>query len=285
MKPVKIISDSTCDLSEALIKKYDIQIVPLYVTLGQESLADGVTVTPGDIYRYFEQTKQTPKTAAATVEDFHAAFEPYAKEGRDIVFIGISSKMSATVGQAQLAANDFPDIRIRCIDSQNLSSGIGLSVLAACELAEQGLTADAIHAQIMDRVARVRSSFVIDTMTFLYHGGRCSAVKAYGATLLKIKPQISVTDGSMHPSEKFRGGIAHVARQYAERALANLPSIDPRRVFITYTQDTDEAVIRAVREVLDAKAYFEEVLETTAGCVITSHCGRNVIGVLYTLKP
>ncbi|HML48530.1 MAG TPA: DegV family protein, partial [Clostridia bacterium] len=198
MKPVKIISDSTCDLSEDLKQRYDVQIVPLYVTLGQESFTDGLTITPGDIYRYFEQTKQTPKTAAATVADFYAAFEPHAKEGRDIVFIGISSKMSATVSQAELAAKEFPGIRIRCIDSQSLSSGIGLSVLAACDLAEQGLTADEIASRIHAMVPRVRASFVIDTMTFLYYGGRCSAVKAYGATLLKIKPQISVTDGSMH---------------------------------------------------------------------------------------
>lgn len=284
MKPVKIIADSTCDLTDALKERYDVQIVPLYVTLGQDSFTDGLSVTPGDIYRYFEQTKQTPKTAAATVADFYTVFEPYAKEGRDIVFIGISSKISTTVSQAQLAAREFPNIRIRCVDSQNLSTGIGLSVLAACELAEQSHTADEIAARILAMVPRVRSSFVIDTMTFLYHGGRCSAVQAYGASLLRIKPQISVTDGSMHPSEKFRGGIAHVSRQYAERALENLTDIDPKRVFITYTQDTDEAVVRAVRDVVDSKAYFQEVLQTTAGCVITSHCGRNVIGVLYTLK-
>ncbi|MDR1263150.1 MAG: DegV family protein [Oscillospiraceae bacterium] len=290
MPNVKILADSTCDLTSDLVKRYNIGVIPLYVTLDKDSLQDGVQVTPHDLYAYFERTKNTPKTSTPTIGDFAAFFEPYVKAGQEIVFIGISELMSATVNNARAAAAEFPGAKIRCVNSQSLSTGVGMTVLTACELAEQGMGADQIEQTLGASVTRVRASFVLDTLTYLYHGGRCSAVQNIGAMLLKIKPRIQVVNGAMTPTERYRGAFSSVARQYAQSVLGAgkpdvLRRIAPKRVFITYTVDTDRIAIDAVREEVENANYFSEILETTAGCVITSHCGPNTIGVLYLEKP
>lgn len=284
MQPVKILSDSTCDLSSDLLKAFDIHTVPLYVTLGEKSLKDGITITPHQIYEHYEATKKTPKTAASTLADFYQFFEPYADAGQDIVYIGISEEMSSTVQNARVAAREFPNVTIRCVDSRSLSTGIGLLVLKACDMAREGASADTIADALEATAPRVSASFVVDDVSFLYHGGRCSAVQAFGASLFSLKPQIVVKDGKMSPAEKFRGSIQRVAKLYAEQALRDVHRIDPTRVFITYSPETDAAVVQAVREAVESKRYFKNIYQTEAGCVITSHCGRNTIGVLYVEK-
>ncbi|MDR0397334.1 MAG: DegV family protein [Oscillospiraceae bacterium] len=290
MANVKILTDSTCDLTADIIERYNIGVIPLYVTLDKDSLRDGEQVAPRDLYAYFERTKKTPKTSTPTIADFTAVFEPYASRGMEIVFIGISEAMSTTVNNARAAAAEFPGSVIRCVNSQNLSTGVGLVVLEACELARRGLGAEQIEAALIEMVPRVRASFVLDTLTYLYHGGRCSAVQSIGSMLLRIKPRIEVVKGEMTPTEKFRGSFANVARQYAQSALGSanpeyVRRIDPRRAFITDTVDTDRAAVDAVREEAESLHIFESVTETHAGCVITSHCGQNTIGVLFVEKP
>ncbi|MEG0767865.1 MAG: DegV family protein, partial [Clostridia bacterium] len=208
----------------------------------------------------------------------------YVEKGCDIVYIGISSEMSGTVQNARMAAREYPQATIRCVDSRSLSTGIGLQVLMACDLAAEGKSANEIADTLECKTERVRASFVVDQMSFLYYGGRCSAVQAFGASLLNLRPQISVKDGRMYPTGKYRGNITRVARIYAEHALHDISRIVPKRVFITYSQDTDAAVVQAVRDVVTSKKYFEQILETEAGCVVTSHCGRNCIGVLFMEK-
>ncbi|MDR1600360.1 MAG: DegV family protein [Oscillospiraceae bacterium] len=290
MGKVKVLTDSTCDLTADIVSRYNIGVIPLYVTLDKDSLRDGEQVSPRDLYAYFDQTKRTPKTSTPTIGDFVARFEPYARDGQEIVFVGISEAMSTTVNNARAAAAEFPGAVIRCVNSRSLSTGVGLMVIAACELAERGFGAERIEAELIGMAPRVRASFVLDTLTYLYYGGRCSAVQSIGSMLLRIKPRIEVVNGEMAPTEKYRGSFANVARQYAQSALGaakpeSIQRIDPKRVFITYTADTEQAAVDAVREEVEALRYFDEVIETRAGCVITSHCGQNTIGVLFVEKP
>ncbi|GHU69576.1 DegV domain-containing protein [Clostridia bacterium] len=289
MANVKILADSTCDLTSDLIKRYNIGVIPLYVTLDKDSLQDGVQVTPRDLYEYFDRTKKTPKTSTPTIVDFVGIFEPYVRQGQEIVFVGISEAMSGTVNNARLAAAEFPDAKIRCVNSKSLSTGVGLQVLAACEMAEQGLDAEQIEAALLELVPRVHASFVPDSLTYLYHGGRCSAVQSIGSMLLKIKPRIEVVGGEMKPTEKYRGTYASVARQYAQSVLGTaqpgyIERIEPKRVFVTSSLDTDQTAIDVALEEIENLHYFKEVIQTQAGCIITSHCGPNTLGILYEEK-
>lgn len=283
MATVKIIADSTCDLGEDLIRRYDIDIAPLYVTLDEKTYRDGIDITAPELIKRCEATKQTPKTAATSLGDFYALFKPYADAGRDIVFIGISAQMSVEVQNALLAAAEFPERTIRCVDSQNLSTGIGLLVIEAAIRAGQGMGADQIASEIEALREKVNASFVLDTLTYLHRGGRCSGVKAISAAMLSIKPQISVEGGKMAPTDKFRGRITRVIQRYIDKQLEDIGRIAPDRVFLTYTAFTDEEVAPFVQSVRD-RGYFAEVLTTTAGSVISSHCGPYTLGILFIEK-
>lgn len=283
MSTVKIIADSTCDLGNALLARYDIDIAPLYVTLGEKSYKDGVEITAPELLAYCEKTKQTPKTAATSVADFYELFRTYTDAGRDIVFISISAKMSAEQQNARIAAAEFPDRVIRCVDSMNLSTGIGLLVIEAALRAQAGMGADQIAAEIEALREKVNASFVIDTLTYLHRGGRCSGLMALGAAMFSIKPQITVADGTMAATEKYRGKINRVIQRYLDQHLADLSIIRPERVFLTYTSFTDEELVPYIEQVR-AYGYFDEILTTTAGSVISSHCGPYTLGILYLDK-
>ncbi len=280
---VKIIADSTCDLTSELIKKYDIDIIPLHVILGEETFKDGIDIKAKEVIEWSDKTGSTPKTSAPSVEAFQKVFKKYAEEKRDIVLITISSEFSGTLQSAEIAKESIEGINIHIIDSRNLSSGIGHLVLIAAELSKEGLSAAEIETRIKETIPRVRASFFIDTLTFLYRGGRCSALQAFGANSLKIKPQIVVEDGKMKTGVKFRGPTMKVCQHYADTVLENLDKIDPKRVFITHSP-TDTKIVELAYDILKSKNYFKEILITEAGCVITSHCGKSTLGILYIEK-
>lgn len=284
MQKVKILTDSTSDLTgeaRALVERLDISIVPLNIILGDKSYRDGIEITPEEIFAWADEHRTTPKTSAVAPGDMIEAMRPYAEAGRDIVFIGISSDMSATNQIAQMAAAEFPHVSIEIVDSRNLSTGIGMQALFAAELAEQGHTAQEIARRLRATTAQVRASFLVDTITYLYRGGRCTAVQAFGATALKLKPEIVVTDGKMHPAGKFRGSADKALPKYVQSHLEEIAQADPKRIFITHSIGTDEAVIQAVREMLQGLNRFESIIETVAGGVISSHCGPGTLGILY----
>jgi DegV family protein with EDD domain len=283
VKKVKIIADSTCDLSPELIKRHDISIIPMYVNLGDESHRDGVDITLQELFDYTDRTKQTPKTAAVTIVDFLEAFRPPIDAGQDILYVGISMKFSSSVPNAVKAAAEFPPGRVEVVDSMSLSTGIGLLLLLAGELAEQGLTAAEIAPVLRDAAPKVRASFIIDTLMYLYRGGRCSAVQAFGANALHLKPSIVVEDGAMRPDRKYRGSIVRCAEKYASDVLAGAVNAGRRHVFITYSPSEPE-LVECVRALVEGSGMFDEVHLTSAGCVIASHCGPNTIGVLYMEK-
>lgn len=280
MAGVCILTDSTCDLSSDIIEKYEIGVLPLYVTMGEKVYRDGVDIASKELCDWAQKTKQVPKTSAPSPMDAHEFLEKWIDSKKNLVFIGISDKLSATCQVVRLAAQNFPEADIRVIDSQSLSTGIGLLVLKAARLAKQGLSADEIEREILNLVPRVRASFVIDTTLFLYRGGRCSAVESFCAGLLQIKPQIVVKDGALHPSRRFRGNIVKSVLNYVESMSEDLVRADREVAFVTHSPYSD-AIVPPVMEYLKSLGHFDEIIETEAGAVITSHCGPGTLGVLY----
>lgn len=279
---IKILSDSTCDLSPELIQKYDIGIIPLYVRLGDAEYLDGVNISPEQIYKWSDEHGETPKTAAASIENISKYLDPSGID--EYVIFTISSSMSANFNNVRLAAEDLGmSDRVHVIDSANLSTGIGLLVVYAAELAKEGKTAKEIACEIEKTKDKVRASFVIDTLVYLHRGGRCSGLAAFFGTALKIHPRIAVSDGAMHPEKKYRGSSRRYVLDYVRDMEADLKNARPERVFITHS-GCDRKVVESVREYLGSLGVFKEILETRAGSVVSSHCGPGTLGVLFIAK-
>ena len=280
-KKVIIASDSTCDLSPELIAQYDIKIIPLGVNLGDKLYFDGVNIDSDYIYQHYEATGQLPKTSAANIADFDNLFQKYTAEGNAVVCFTISSEMSSTFNNARIASEEYEDVYV--IDTKNLSTGGGLLVLAACDMASQGKSAKEIADTCAVLVNRVDASFVIDNLEFLHKGGRCSSIAAFGANVLQLKPCIIVRDGKMSVGKKYRGKFNASLKKYIADQISDTSGIELERVFITHAGCEDELCEQCVTLVKEL-APFKEVLLTRAGCTISSHCGRNTLGVLFIRK-
>ncbi len=279
---VKIFSDSTCDLSEELIKKYAITIIPLCIIMGDKSYYDGEGLGQKEIFKWADDNKTTPKTAAITTERLEEAVKPVLDAGDEIVLFTISSGMSSTHNLASIYAEDNGTGRMHVIDSANLSTGIGLLVIKAAEMAAAGKEASEIVKEIGELIPRVRASFVVDTLTYLARGGRCSAVTALLAGTLKLHPEIVVKDGAMGVSKKYRGSLGNSVMKYATDLEEALLEADHDRVFITHTvRESERAIVDEVRKYLESLGVFKEVIETRAGGVISSHCGPGTLGILF----
>ena len=281
---IHIVADSTCDLTEELIEQYHITILPLYVMLGDKDHRDGKDITAEDIFRFVADGGALPKTAAVTVEDYLTAFRRILERNPadEIICITISAKFSSCYQNACIAAEETGHVTV--IDSMNLSTGIGHVILTAAELIEENKTVPEI-AEILrnDIIPNVGASFIIDRLDYLHKGGRCSAVAALGANLLKLKPCIEVRNGEMSVSKKYRGNFVHCVTEYAKDRLAERDSIDNHRIFITHAAASKEAVSAAENAVRES-GRFEAIVETQAGSTISSHCGPNTLGVLFVRK-
>ncbi len=276
-----ISSDSTSDLSPALRERYNIQIIPLGVTLGDKTFFDGVDITPDDIYEHHKKTGELPKTTAANVGDCIDFFKSFVDDGKTVIHFTLSAEMSSTFSNARLAASEFENVYV--IDSRNLSTGGGLLVVAAAEMAASGMEAAEIVEKIGALVPCVDASFVIDSLEYLHKGGRCSAVAMLGANLLKLKPCIEVKNGKMDVGKKYRGKYSEVLKQYVTERIGDASDIDLDRVFVTHAGCDMDMVNQIVEQVKEA-APFKEVFLTRAGCTISSHCGANTLGVLFIRK-
>ena len=282
MKNIIISTDSTSDLPKELIEKYDIRVLPLSIVSDTDSKKDGVEINANDVFEYQRSTGKLLKTAAANMVEWGDFFDSFG-ENDGVVNFTISGEMSSTFTNSRVAALERENIYT--IDSQNLSTGIGLLILTACDLREQGLSAKEIYEKIEELKPYVRSSFVIDTLEFLHKGGRCSAVAALGANLLKLKPCIDVENGKMGVTKKYRGKITDVLRTYVKERLENYDKIDHDKVFITHTMDEEnmfivDELVNYVKENYD----FKNVYTSTAGCTVSVHCGPNTLGILYIEK-
>jgi len=281
MSKIIISSDSTCDLSAELKERYDVRIIPLGVTLGDKVYRDGIDINPDDIYAHHAKTGELPKTTAANVGECIDYFTDLTKDGDAVIHFTISSTMSSTYSNACLAAAEFENVYV--IDSKNLSTGGGLLVVSAAEMAKSGMEAGDIVAELEKLIPCVDASVVIDSLEYLHKGGRCSALAMMGANLLKLKPCIEVKDGSMGVGKKYRGVYGRVLSEYVDERLQNIDDIDNRRVFVTHA-GCDSEIVNAVVEQVKSKGFFKEVFLTRAGCTISSHCGANTLGVLFIRK-
>ncbi len=279
---IKITSDSTCDLSPVLLQKYDIAIVPLYILMGDKTQKDGLEVNPEDIYEYVDKTKKLPSTSAPNLGDFEDEFKKWLDEGYEIVHFNISSDFSSSYQNACTAAANMNGVYV--VDTRNLSTGSGLVVLHGAELAQQGKSAAEIKAECEAMVDKVEASFVVDSIDYLRKGGRCSSVAALGANLLKLKPLIEVIDGKMKAGKKYRGSIDKVIINYVIDKLKDRDDIDKHRIFITHTKCNPVTVQQVRGKINQLYPGFEEILETTAGCTVTSHCGPGTLGILFVRK-
>lgn len=275
---IKICADSTVDLSPELLEKFNIAIMPLHVSLGENDYLDGVTIQPDDIYKYYADTKKLPKSGARSTEEYKEFFREQLAEYDAVVHFCISAEMSASYQNAYLASKDFETVYV--VDSRQLSTGIGLLALDACDMVEKGLSAKEIYERALSRCDAAKSSFIVDTLEFLYKGGRCSALAYLGANILSIKPCLEVKGGLIGVESKPMGKYSRCVAKYCENIRKKITDPDPKRVFVTHTK-MDDGLTEEVIATVKSWGLFDEVLETTAGCTVTTHCGANTIGILY----
>ncbi|MBE5783644.1 MAG: DegV family protein [Clostridiales bacterium] len=280
-KTVKIISDSTCDLPQSVVEEYDISVMPLHIILGDQDFEDGRGITPDEIYAWSDREKACPKTAACSVEQAMAMFEPYVNEGREVVCFSISESMSSTAQAMRLAVSQLKAEKlVHVVDSGNLSTGVGLLVMEAAEMAREGKNAAKIVKKMEELKPLVRASFVVDTLTYLHRGGRCSGVTALLGSTLRIHPRIDVIGGKMQPGKKYRGKMPKVIQNYVEEMQDELRAARKKRVFITHS-GCEQEVIHMVLKYLQSMMIFSEIIISRAGGVISSHCGPGTLGVLF----
>lgn len=281
MKAVAIIADTTCDLSVELKEKYQIQTFPLHIHLGEREYEDGVDISPDDIYRWSDENRATPKTSAISPIEAQEIITAALQTAEEVICFTISDQMSSTGNVLRLAAKELEvEDRVYVMNSKSLSTGIGLQIIEAAIMAEQGMSVAEIVSEIHKMQSKVRASFVVDTLIYLYRGGRCSGLAALAGSALKLHPVISVVEGKMMPGKKYRGQIERVTLEYVRDMEQELRNAKPDRVFITHSGCDDE-LIEAVKTEVAALGYFKEILVTRAGSVITSHCGPGTLGVLF----
>lgn len=279
---VKITADSVCDLSPEQKEKYALDILPLYVMLDGKEHRDGVDIIPEDIYSHVAAGGDLGSTAAISVADYIEFFGKKLEECDELIHFHISSSMSSCYQNACIAAEEIENVYP--VDSANLSTGIGLLIIDACEMAEQGMSAKEIVEEINSRRGKVEASFVVDSVNYLHKGGRCSAVAALGANLLGLKPCIEVVDGAMGVSKKYRGKIGKCLIQYVRDRLEGREDIDTKRIFITNSGGFTEEELKAVEDEVRKYHDFGEILFSRAGCTVSNHCGPKTLGILFERK-
>ncbi len=279
MEKVKICADSVCDLSEELKSRYNISVVPLYVNKGDETLRDGAEITQKDVFAYYRETGNLCSTAAVNIEDFTKFFKEQLEGYDELVMITISSEFSSCFQNANIAAEDFPNVRV--VDSRNLSTGEGLVAVSAAKLAEQGLSADEIVTRLGEIIPKVDATFFVANVEYLHKGGRCSSIAVLGANLLRLKPCIAVENGKMSVIKKYRGGIEKVIRDYVKERLESA-DVDDDLIFITHT--TSKANTDLAAEEIRKYKDFKEIAVTDAGCTVACHCGEDTLGILFIRK-
>ncbi len=278
---VKVIADSTCDLSPELVEQYGISILPLHILLGDAEYEDGVSVTPEEIYKWSDANNTTPKTSAPSVESARGLFAPLLETYEELVCFSISEQMSASGSIMRMAAEELEAAeRVVVIDSQNLSTGIGLLVVEAAIMAQEGKDAKAIEQRIKELIPLVRASFVVDTLVYLHRGGRCGGLTAMLGSALKLHPEIVVEDGKMHSAKKYRGNLSRAVMSYVRDLEEAMREAKKDRVFITHS-GCEQSIVDEVYEYLKGLDLFKEILITRAGGVVSSHCGPGTLGVLF----
>lgn len=280
LQKIILSADSTCDLDEELKERYHVNYFPLHINLNGKDYLDNVTITPEEIYQEYYDHKVLPKTAAVNVQEYIEHFRPWVEDGYEVIHVNLGHALSSSYQNCCLAAQELGHVHV--IDSCNLSTGTGLTVVAAGKMIEEGLDAETIAEKLRGGTSRHHASFILDTLTFLSAGGRCSSVTAFGANMLKLKPCIQVDnrDGSMAVGKKYRGALDKVLVKYAKDELARYSDINTDLLFITHSgipQDYIDLVKKTVEDTIP----FKEIHITKASCTISCHCGPNTLGILF----
>ena len=276
---VRIVTDSSCDLPQAMADALGIRIVPLSVRFGDTEYIDRTTITATEFWSKCAASATLPETAAPSPGSFEETYRSLAAEGATaIVVVALSSDLSATMQSAELAARAVaPGIDVRIVDSRNASMGLGLTVLACAELAKTGASADDVVARAQSVIPRTRVFAALDTLDNLKKGGRIGGAKAMLATVMSIKPLISITNGLVEEAGKQRT---------RSKALAHLVDIlrnqevPIERLAVLNAQCADiDAFLAMVKEV-----YTGEIIVGDIGAVIGTHAGQGTIGIVFLLS-
>ena len=278
---IKIVADSTCDLSPEIVEKMDITISPTYVVSNGKYYKDGIDIMPEDVFKIFETEGAACKTTAANVFDYEEIYSEFATKYDNIIQICIGSEFSSCYQNACIAAKSFKNVHV--INPMNLSTGFGYLVYEAALMAKEGADIETICKKIKDMSPYIDTSFIINKLDYLHKGGRCSGLEAIGAMLLNIKPCIEVLNGKMDVGRKYRGRLEQCIEKYIKDRFEDNDDIDYKRVFVTHSLRSDEALNNAI-ELIKSCANFEEIITTTAGCAVSTHCGPNTLGVIYKRK-
>lgn len=275
---VVITSDSTCDLSQELLDRYGIPVIPLTITLGEDTFLDGSSFTPLDMYARYKQDGTLPKTSAPSVQEFLDFFSQFTEKGCEVVHLDISSELSNTYNAACMAAEELGHVHV--VDSRMLSTGVGLLAIEGAECRDRGMGAQEIAEHLRGLTGKVQTSFVLDTLQFMWKGGRCSAVSALGANLLSLKPGLEMKDGKLGVYKKYRGNIKNVYKQYVKERLQGR-RVRPGHVFITESGEVDDAVLEEICALVRETIPVQEIHHTMAGCTVSTHCGPKTLGILF----
>ena len=278
---IKITADSTCDLPKSIARDYGVQLIPLYVNLGGTYRRDGVDLTVEEIYDYVEKTGTLCTTAAVNVEDYTEIFRRLRQDYDAVIHFTISASMSSCYQNAKIAGDAVGGVWV--VDSETLSSGIGLLVIEASLMAQRGDSPDAIFAEVNRLKKKLDVSFVLDTTEYLRKGGRCSAIASLGANLLRLRPCIAVKNGAMGMEKKYRGNLEKCFETYVRERLTDIDTLDLRRIFITCSSENPERAAY-LTQVVQECAPFAQILTAQAGSTICSHCGPNCMGILFFRK-
>lgn len=278
---IKILTDSTADLSPELVESYRIEQIPLYVYFGEDCFRDGVDFTYEDFWEKLKTTDVFPRTAQPSPADFMEVYRRLLDEGKEVLFIGIGSTISGTISSALLAQKEFPGAPIEVVDSYSLSMGIGLLCVHAGEMVARGMTLKETAEELREMVPRVRVSFIVDSLDYLYKGGRLSKTQAVLGNVLNIHPRIAMAEGRLFAAEKIRGKRRAV-KGLIDWATKEPEKIDPLMISVTHCDAGEEA--EEIADILREMGLAKEVVVTKAGAVISSHCGPGTVGILYIAK-
>ena len=278
---IQITCDSTCDMPLALREKYDIAVLPVTVILGDQEYKDGVNVTCEDLFSYVDSTGKLPKTAAISMYEYNEFFSKFVEQRMQVIHISLSGELSSTYQNACIAAEDVGNVYV--IDGRSLSTGSSLLALIARELADTGMEAAEIAEAVNGAREQLDVSFVLQTLEYLHKGGRCSGVAAFGANVMKLRPEIQVKNGKMDVGRKYRGSLEKSVLAYTKGCLEGRQDVDTRRVFVMHTGLSQEVLDKICALVKELQP-FEEIIVGTAGCTITSHCGPDCMGVIFMKK-
>ncbi|MBQ9710267.1 MAG: DegV family protein [Clostridia bacterium] len=279
MKKCIITAETTCDLSSEIIQERGFKTIPISIILGTEEYKDGQGVTAEELFTYVQKTGQLPKTAAVSVEEYKEFFSAVKKECESVIHFSISSGASSSCNNAKAAATEMDGVFV--VDTKCLSTGEALLMLRASDMLNEGVDAKEVYEKILTLVSKVQTSFVVDTLDYLHKGGRCSAVALISAKVLKIHPHIYEKDGNLCVKKKYMGTLQRSLNQYVNDLASEYTSYDKRRAFVTHSpcdgRELIEEVIAKAKELFD----FDEIIETQAGATVSTHCGKNTIGLLF----